>query len=308
MPTHEGMVQTALEPASSRCPTAPCVTVCAMPSPSPATPAPADLRPLSAADAAGVADLMDDAWGIDTREWPMARARHLVQTDPGGAWGVESAGQLVGVALALIREDLWGLSLLIVRSDFQSRGHGRALMNAALAYGENVPNGLILASDDPRALRTYWRAGFTLLPSLDAKPPVARPPAAAAGVREARWPADRELVDATSRHVRGAAHGSDIDMAVANGRRLLVHDGGGFVLVAPGRVQMLAATDDRVARELLATALSEEERTADFLDAGQDWAVDVALAAGMTVVPSGAVCVRGDPGPLRPYIPSGAYL
>ena len=269
---------------------------------------PAELRPLTPDDGEAVADLMHAAWGIENREWPVVRSRHLVQTDPGGAWAVEAGGEVVGVALALVREGLWGLSLLIVREDHQSAGHGRTLMNAALAHGEGADAGLILASDDPRALRTYWRAGFALRPSLDVKGPVRTTPRAAAGVREARWPADRDLVDATSRAVRGAAHGTDIDMMISNGRRLLVHDGGGFAVCAPNRVQLLAATDDRVATELLETALTEEDRTVDFLDAQQDWAIDVVLRAGMKVVPSGAVCVRGEPGPLRPYIPSGAYL
>jgi hypothetical protein len=46
----------------------------------------------------------------------------------------------------------------------------------------------------------------------------------------------------------------------------------------------------------------------DFLDAQQDWAIDVVLEAGLKLVPAGAICVRGDVGPMRPYIPSGAYL
>src|SRR4051794_17412547 len=173
---------------------------------------------------------MDAAWGVPSRAWPVARARHLAQTDPGGAWAVEQDGAFVGAALALVREGLWGLSLLLVREDQQSRGHGRALMRAATAYGADTRAGIILSSEDPRALRSYWRAGYTLRPAFDAKGSVPRPPRAAPAVREARWPADRGLVDATSRAVRGAAHGRDIDFLLANGRRLTVHDGGGFAL------------------------------------------------------------------------------
>jgi hypothetical protein len=217
-------------------------------------------------------------------------------------------GEVVGAALALVREGLWGLSLLIVREDHQSAGHGRALLEAATAYGADARAGIILSSEDPRALRSYWRAGFTLRPVFDAKGPVRTRPRPAPSVREARWPADRDLVDATSRAVRGAAHGADIDFMLANGRRLLVHDGGGFAVFMDGRLTLLAATDDRVARELLETVLSTTEPTVDFLDAKQDWAIDVILAAGMRLSPSGATCVRGAVGPMRPYIPSGAYL
>jgi hypothetical protein len=214
----------------------------------------------------------------------------------------------VGAALALLREGLWGLSLLIVDPDHQSAGHGRELMRAALAYGADAAAGIILSSDDPRALRSYWRAGFALRPAFDAKGPVTRPPRAAAAVREARWPDDRELVDATSRAVRGAAHGPDIDGLLATGRRLLVHDDGGFVVYAPDRLALLAATDDRVARSLLETVLSDAQPSVEFLDAAQDWAIDIVLKAGMALAPSGATCVRGAVGPMRPYIPSGAYL
>src|SRR3712207_3542342 len=55
------------------------------------------------------------------------RIRHLAGTDPGGAWLAEDDGQVVGAALALLREGLWGLSLLVVRPAVQSRGTGRAL-------------------------------------------------------------------------------------------------------------------------------------------------------------------------------------
>jgi GNAT superfamily N-acetyltransferase len=266
------------------------------------------LRPLTSDDADAVVDLMDAAWGVPSRPPGLRRVRHLINTDPGGAWATEHEGAVVGAALALLREGLWGLSLLIVRADHQSAGHGRELMRAATAYGADAPAGIILSSDDPRALRSYWRAGFTLRPSLDAKGAVARPPRAAPTVREARWPHDRELVDGTSREVRGAAHGPDIDALLATGRRLLVHDGGGFVAYAPDRLALLAATDDRVARELLETVLSDAEPSVEFLDARQDWAIDVVLEAGMALAPSGATCVRGAVGPMRPYIPSGAYL
>ncbi len=46
----------------------------------------------------------------------------------------------------------------------------------------------------------------------------------------------------------------------------------------------------------------------DFLDARQGWAMDVVLTAGLELVVGGAVCVRGELGPLRPYLPNGAYL
>src|SRR5215213_8488892 len=55
------------------------------------------------------------------------RLRHLLATDPGGCWVADDGG-LAGAALALVREGVWGLSLLIVRPDLQSAGVGRALL------------------------------------------------------------------------------------------------------------------------------------------------------------------------------------
>jgi len=36
--------------------------------------------------------------------------------------------------------------------------------------------------------------------------------------------------------------------------------------------------------------------------------MDVVLEAGLQLRPSGGTFVRGDVGPMRPYLPSGAYL
>ena len=262
-------------------------------------------------DAGAVLGLMQAAWGVADPVAGRLRITHLIETDPGGAWvTVDDDGIVDGGALALVREGLWGLSLLIVREDRQSAGRGRELMGAVTAYGADTGAGIILSSEDPRALRSYWRAGFALRPAFDADGEVRKAPAPDPAVREARWPADRDLVDATSRHVRGAAHGSDIDTMIAQRRRLLVHDDGGFAFVgAPGKVFTVAAQDDRVAGALLRTAIHDQpSATVDFIDALQDWAIDVVLEAGLKVVPAGAICVRGAVGPMRPYIPTGAYL
>lgn len=260
-------------------------------------------------DAEPVLRLTWAAWGEDGRESGLVRMHHLVDTDPGGAWVTEDdAGEVDGAALALVREGLWGLSLLIVREDRQSAGRGRELMRAALAYGAGTSAGLIIASEDPRAMRTYWRAGFALRPAFDAKGEQRRTPRAHPSVRPARWPADRDLVDAASRAARGAAHGTDIDAQLRQQRRLLVHDDGGFLVADDSRVHLVAAHDERVARALLETSLHEQPGEVHYVEGRQEWALDVALEAGLELVAGSSVCVRGDLGPLRPYLPSGAYL
>jgi len=44
-----------------------------------------------------------------------------------------------------------------------------------------------------------------------------------------------------------------------------------------------------------------------WITAGQDWAVSVVLGAGLGLTGHGALCVRGDPGPLAPYLPSAPF-
>jgi hypothetical protein len=47
----------------------------------------------------------------------------------------------------------------------------------------------------------------------------------------------------------------------------------------------------------------------EWLTARQQWAIDACLDAGLRLhAHDGAVFTAGDVGPLRPYIPSGAYL
>ena len=61
------------------------------------------------------------------------------------------------------------LSLLVVSPAHQSAGIGRSLLQNTLDYGRDSAAGVILASEDARALRAYSRAGFDLRPAMDAR-------------------------------------------------------------------------------------------------------------------------------------------
>src|SRR5688572_16808232 len=116
------------------------------------------LRPMHHDDAPAVRDLMVDAFADLERRLGMPvspalpvgagvlRIRHCVHTDPGGAWVAEHDGRLTGAALAILREGIWGLSLLVVHPSHQSRGAGTALLRATLDYGADARGGIILAS------------------------------------------------------------------------------------------------------------------------------------------------------------------
>ena len=99
---------------------------------------------------------------------------------------------------------------------------------------------------------------------------------------------------------------------LATGGGLLVHDGGGFAVEREGSPVVLAAADEAIATDLLWSCLGEAAPGAsvhvDFITEDNAWAIRVALDAGLDLSPDGPVFVRGETGPLAPYLPSGAYL
>jgi hypothetical protein len=162
------------------------------------------------------------------------------------------------------------------------------------------------------AARLYATAGFSLRPALRALGRVDRRalPPRSASVR-AGDAADLELAAEISRELRGAAHTAEIDFALRRGAQLLVCGDRGFAVAQEDYgVWLLAARDDAAATELLWRALDiggAAEQPVRWITAGQDWAVSVALSAGLRLTGHGALCVRGTPGPLRPYLPSAPF-
>jgi hypothetical protein len=75
---------------------------------------------------------------------------------------------------------------------------------------------------------------------------------------------------------------------------------------------VVAGRDEDAATRVLNAALAAARPGAtvevDFLTAGQDWAVRACLDAGLSLSPEGPMFTGGELGPLRPYLPSGAYL
>jgi GNAT superfamily N-acetyltransferase len=237
------------------------------------------------------------------------RYANLVRSDPGGAWVAEHDGNVVGVAVALLREGVWGLSVLAVHPDHQSGGLGRDLLAHANAYADGARGRVILSSQDPRALRAYARLGLVGHPGFAAVG-VPRGVTAPAEVR-AGTAADLPFMDEVTRRARGAAHREDIETQLEMGAELLVLPERGYVLLRRGAPRELAALDDASAAELLRAALARASGhvRVEFITARQPWAVPVCLDAGLELhVDSGAVFLGGDVGPYSPYLPSGAFL
>lgn len=280
-------------------------------------------RPLGTDDAQAVAALAAAAFAEQPLSDPVEAKRrreaqvlhngHMIATDPAGAWAAELHGHMVGATQSIVRDGLWGLSLLVVDPEQQGSGIGRELMARALAHGGHDGPGLILSSSDPRAIASYARAGFALRPALRAAGSPAREtlPAVREPVVEA-LPGDDPLLGDISRAQRGASHERDLPTVRAAGLRVLRLRDRGFVVHKCGQIRLLAARDAQTARALAYTALAENDGSVEaelpWITSEQGWAVEVALRTRLALYPYGPVCVRGNPGPLAPYIPSGSYL
>lgn len=103
--------------------------------------------------------------GEDTQPWqpsqPLAQ-RHLLRTDPDGAWIAELNGVPVGYAMAFVRGDIWFLSQLFVQPDQHGRGIGAELLRRAQDYGRASGARVfsVVASSSRVAHALYMRAGM----------------------------------------------------------------------------------------------------------------------------------------------------
>jgi GNAT superfamily N-acetyltransferase len=250
------------------------------------------------------------------RERQHARHRHFLTNDPAGAWVAINDDRVIGCALALKREGLWGLSLLVVDPTVQSRGVGRELLDASLTYADGCDRAVILSTTDPRAMRLYATSGFALYPQVDGHGEPSRDalPALHGRVRDGSL-ADVEFADAIDRVVRGAARGPDQVRMATDMPLFLVDDvdGRGYAyLRSDGAVFALAATDDDTATALLWHCLARAAElnvsvSIDHMNAAQQWAIRTSYRAQLKVAPSGPAFWRGMTPP-HSYLPSGACL
>jgi GNAT superfamily N-acetyltransferase len=238
------------------------------------------------------------------------RMRRLLATDPEGAWVAERDGHVVGCSIGILRGAIWGLSLLVVGPEAQSGGVGRELLARAWDYGRGASGWIVLASRDPRALRSYARLGLHLHPAISARGRprrVTRPPEVRLGTL-----ADLPLTADVDRAVRSAPHGDDLVALLESGGDLLVLPERGYAVVRDGAIRLLAARDEDGAVALLRACLAAaggREASVEWITSAQSWAVAPCLEAGLELrMDLGAVFLAGDVGPFEPYLPSGAYL
>jgi hypothetical protein len=276
------------------------------------------VRPMADADLAQAAEVSAEAFEVDLtppsmrRFWDR-RLRHSLRSDPAGSFVSVRGGVVNGVAQAVIRDGVWILSLLTVSPSLGEGGEGRGLVDATLGYYGNCRGGMIIASNDPRALRLYGSSGFALAPTFKASGvvdtglmPEPSPEIVAVG------PGQLEMLEPISRAVRGAAHTHDLAVALIRNASVFTLPDRGFVVTMPGRgIWALAARDEDAARRLLWFGLAqlrdEPQVEVGWISGRQQWAIDVVLAARLSLSAYGAIATRGSLGPLHPYIPSPPF-
>jgi predicted N-acetyltransferase YhbS len=251
----------------------------------------------------------------DRIAWAHDRIRHIAAHDPQGSLVAEQDGEVVGIALAVRRESLWFLSLLAVKNGLQGAGVGRKLLDATLDYADGCESAMICASPDPKALRRYGQAGFALHAGFEATgvPDRTLLPADL-GVREGDWTRDADLVEDLVIARRGVALGPDLGFTRDHDMRLLIRDGAtpadrAFVMTRRGSISCIAAASDDAAGRVLWAAIAEApgEVTLGYLLNNQQWAINIALAARLSLKLTDTLCTRGALTPPTPYIPSGIF-
>lgn len=278
------------------------------------------IRPFTDADLGVAATVSADAFALDIsgaekrRLWEQ-RVRHCFLTDPGGSFVSETDGVVSGLGQAVIREQLWLLSLLTVSPSSGRGGEGRALLNATLEYGrDSTDRAIIIASNDPRALRLYASSGFRLEPSFEVQGPIPDPRLIPPIDPEITIVPESELATLApiSRAVRGAEHTVDLRFLVSRGATVFRLGDRGFTVASAGRgVQLVAALDEQAATALLWCALNHVKHEAgievSFVTGQQQWALSVFIAARLSFKAFGALATRGNLGPMHPYIPSPPF-
>lgn len=242
----------------------------------------------------------------------VTRTLHLLRTDPGGCWVAEDDTGMVGVATSYNREKLWCLATYAVRPGLQGRGIGKTLLAAALRHGDGSLRGMLASSSDPKAVRRYRLAGFSLHPQMLMTGTVDRSAIPVVDKVREGSAGDIDLMDSVDRRTRGAAHGPDHEVMLSFWR-LVVSDtttGSGYAyLDESGNVQLLAATNRRTATRLLWEGLAASSGSAliAHLTAANEWALDVGIAARLDLHQEGYLGLRRMDPP-APYLHNGALL
>jgi hypothetical protein len=221
----------------------------------------------------------------------------------------ERDDELLGIVVSFVREKMWLLASYAVVPEAQGLGLGRALLAPALEHGRGCLRGMFNASSDPKALRRYHAAGFTLYPQmfLRGSPDRAQIPVVEK-VREGTE-TDIDLMDSVDRRTRGAAHGVDHQLLMKDFRLVVSESSSahGYAYLDNGII-LLAATDRRTASRLMWEAIAaSDDLLVAHITPENSWAVDVGLAARLELHQEGYLALR-NMRPPKPYLSHGALM
>ncbi len=239
----------------------------------------------------------------------VARCRHLVGTDPGGCWVAERGDELLGIVVSFVREKMWLLASYAVVPEAQGLGLGKALLAPALEHGRGSLRGMFNASSDPKALRRYHDAGFTLHPQMFLRGTADRSRIPVVEKVREGSASDIDLMDSVDRQTRGAAHGPDHQLLLGQYPLVVSETSSaqGYAYLDRGTV-LLAATDRRTAARLLWEAIaSSDDVLIGHITAENAWAVDVGMEARLELHQEGYLALR-HMRPPRPYLANGALM
>jgi len=289
------------------------------------------IRPMRESDLPGAERLSDASFHeLDLRTFPrdrpdpvarsperaeawLRRGRHILTTDPGGCWVAEDETGMLGFATSLTRELMWILGTYAVRPGLQGQGIGKQLLEAASTHSQSCLRAMLSASVDPRAVRRYRQAGFSLHPQMYLTGSVDRGELPVVQKMREGSVGDIDLMNSVDRQARSAAHLSDHEVLVEL-YRLTVTDsttGSGYVYSDGTGVALLAATNRRTAQRLLWEGLAGSRPDEPFeighVTAANEWAVDVGMAARLDLYTSGYLALRGMAPPTA-YLHHGVFL
>lgn len=243
----------------------------------------------------------------------LRRGRHILRTDPAGCWAAEDETGMLGFATSLTRELMWILGTYAVRPGLQGQGIGSQLLEAASTHSRSCLRAMLSASVDPKALRRYRQAGFSLHPQMFLTGTVDRDLLPVVEKMREGSVGDIDLMNSVDRQARGAAHLSDHEVLI-DLFRLTVTDsttGSGYVYSDGSGVALLAASNRRTAQRLLWEALAgarpDEPFEIGHVTAANEWAVDVGMGARLDLYTSGYLALR-DMAPPTAYLHHGVFL
>lgn len=229
----------------------------------------------------------------------------------------EERGRIVTICSAIVRDDLWFLSMFWALPELRGRGIGRPLLERVFAEGKRrgATRFSTWSSLDSTAVSTYLKLGmFPGGPILTFTGAPKQLPAPSAAVRLAPFEAD--VADRIDRAVRGATRPVDHAYFAAQGARGFQVDAGrgpiGYFYVKGGVIGPAAWLEPEHGRAVLSHALAQasaSDAEIKLIALGvNETALRVALECGLRLTGS-AQWLRSEPfGEPDRYVPSGPGL